>query len=231
MRRHLKALVVIPCLGAACSRGASGRTDTLPHVAAAPTPVAAPRASAFAAVPAGSVDTAAHPPAVFDSVLAKVHAGRTACYQLEHYFVVERNDGETGADVLVRRRDADAGPEPACALDSLSGDFVSRNDSVGAFDGIHGRWLFLGDSDAPGGGNFVYDLATGRNTIHLDGEDLVRWPDSVTVELWVPGDTVSHARCSDVPAGMVAGIDSLVAINLQTGARSSLGRSRCAARE
>lgn len=230
MRPYLKARVVIPCVAVACSGGANRRTDALAHAAPPPALVPAKYSSNPTAAQAGSPDTAARQPPVFDSVLATLHAGQTTCYRLARYFVVERADGETGSDVLVRRRDSDAGAEPACALDSLPGDFVTRNDSTGGFAGIHGRWLFLLATDAPDGGYVVHDLATAQKALPLDGDDLVRWRDTVTVEVWMHGDTVAHARCPDVPRAMVAAIDSLVAVDLRTGAHVTSGASRCAAR-
>jgi hypothetical protein len=169
---------------------------------------------------------------LFDVPLDTLVSGRTECYGYPRYFVAARPlEEEVGSDVLVRRLAAGARGAPAagCAFDSIAGDYVVRNHWAEYFEGLRGDLLFLYSGTGPQGSVVVHDIAGRRELIEIETDQLVSWRDSVTLVLWLRRDTVPHSRCPEVPEGLLAGMDSLMALDLGTLHLTALGPARCEA--
>lgn len=169
-------------------------------------------------------------PAGFDSAITTAAGSGFTCYLHARYVVVSRdNKDDVGSDVIVRGHTP--GTASNCAVDSLSGDFVLRNQEADYFLGLRGDRLFID----VGTGSFrdlvVYDLRARRKLEVISGYDIAGWRDSTTLELWVVAGETTRAQCPNVPEGMGVGIDSLHTLDLTTMKLTTTGRWRCAARE
>lgn len=171
-------------------------------------------------------------PAGFDSAVTTTAAGSgLTCHVHARYVVVSRDNtkDDVGSDVIVRGHTP--GTAGNCTGDSLSGDFVLRNQEADYFLGLRGDRLFIDVGTGAISDLVVYDLRARRKLEVISGYEIEGWRDNTTLELWVMAGETTRKQCPKVPEGMGVGIDSLHTLDLTTMKLTPTGRWRCAARE
>jgi hypothetical protein len=227
----------------ACDRRIPSRDST--SAAATPQATASPKTVASAAqatAPSGDdaddsppwLDSLLVPGARFDSAGVDTVAAGVTCYTFPRYVVVVREPRDSlGSDVFVRqRRIPDAAPRAvACGADSIAGDFVVRNHWAEYYTGLFGRVLILDSGTGPAREVILYDVDARRH-IATFGGGVAGWRDSVTLMIWrAGGDSVSRTLCPHVPESLGASADSLMSLDVRSGAAVWAGRWRCAVRQ
>jgi uncharacterized membrane protein len=173
-------------------------------------------------------DLRASPP--FDSVRAvsppsdslvtcQVHARRNV--------VVRAVEGEVGSALFVR-----SSGNRRCDAVQLPGDFVLRSAAAASyFLGLRGDVLFVDEGTGAEARRLIlFDLRTRRRLMAVAYLELDRDFDAGAVRFWRAYPLESPAPGCDAPPG-AAGVDSLFAADLASGATRFAGRTRCAVRE
>lgn len=151
------------------------------------------------------------------------------CYRHPRHFVVVRAvPEEAGSTLFVR-----ALGRQRCNDDSLSGDFVWRNRGEADYLlGLRGDVLFI--DSGTGAENRILtliDLSTGRRLVELTYNEVDPGFSETSVRVWRGYSLERPAPGCTVPPSMGAGVNSLFAIDLRTGAVSFAGRTRCGVRQ
>lgn len=223
--RRLPLCVLVAGLIIAWS-GAAGqhRSDTSGTSSSAPSDSAAPSTP----VPAMPVyDVTGNATRIFAPRWPE-NEGR--CYLYPGYIVIAWGSPDPEPVAIVRRRDpADSVGSVDCRPDSLPGDFVVRNEWAEYFCGMWGDLLFIDSGTGNVRSLILYDVPSRRQVFMIEGAgETAGWVDSTTVRIWVLcGGDFPRALCPDIPEQFGVGVDSLVALDLETLSMKALGPWRC----
>lgn len=151
------------------------------------------------------------------------------CYLSDRYIVVERRErARVGADFFIRPRQ-----RGRCEADSLSGDYVLRDEWAAYFAGLHGDVLFIDSGTGPDlRWLILVDVANRHRLAELSYVELVPGPDSLTLGVW-DGYELGEplAGCEAPVGGLLPGVDSLFYLDVRDGRKRFSGRTRCARRQ
>lgn len=151
------------------------------------------------------------------------------CFMSPRYIVVARQRRERlGSDFFVRPRKTGR-----CEADSLSGDYVLRDEWAAYFSGLHGDVLFIDSGTGPDIRYLILvDVAARRRLTELSYVELVAGPDSLSVGVWDGSELEEPAPgCTAPRGGLVPGVDSLFFLDVRSGQTRFSGRTRCAQRQ
>lgn len=166
----------------------------------------------------------------FDRI--EVHEGQdpeSTCYLSPRHIVVERRRAqEVGSDFYIRSRE-----RRRCDADSLSGDWVLRDEWAASFSAIRGDALILDSGTGPDIRYLILiDVAKRKRLAEVPYVEVIPGPDSVRIGVWDGSELEEPpAGCEWPTGGLLPGVDSLRYLDLRTGDRRFAGRVRCAQRQ
>jgi hypothetical protein len=151
------------------------------------------------------------------------------CYVSPRYIVVEcHREQQVGSDFFIRPSQSGR-----CDADSLSGDFVLRDEWAAYFSAVQGNVLFIDSGTGPDIRYLILvDMAEQRRLAEMSYVDLIPGPDSLTVGVWDGSELEEPLPgCEMPPGGLIPGVDSLFYLDVRSGKRWFSGELRCAQRQ
>ncbi len=234
---RLPSLSAIPALGAlllgACAERAPSVRDAAPPDppnAVADMPATASTDSAMSgARPLADGETLGLLPFPFDSItpLPEGASNLTSCRRSGRWQIASRGfDDQVGTDLFIR-----PAASGSCATDSLPGDLVIRNQEADYFEATWEDRLFVDSGTGPDGrGLTLYELPSGRRLVGLTiAEGVFRSTEPHEILVWTQHDLRETAPGCTRRESMIPVIDSLVRVDLRTGAVTRTGTTRCSA--